>query len=281
MEENRLKTGETEISETSEISGTSIHDIGKRLFEEFFKKEFGCRYRAKGLTFEEALIGTGVMRNGRLTLAGLLFFSDVPHAARRPFTVQTADESGGCLGEFGQDGTVPEIYRRTMEYFASVPAVAVEAVGEILQNALVHRDYGKNSPIRVSLFDDRVEIASPGTLPNGLSVEGILNRAPVTRNPLVAFFAKRALPYCGLGAGLRRAFKRRPGITLYNDTEGGRFVATIPRPGFDEYAAECLARDLAETKRNARLRDSYDEFIRTARRMYQENRVREPEEVDA
>jgi predicted HTH transcriptional regulator len=283
MEENRLRADETEIAE---VSGTSIHDIDKSLFSDFFKKEFRASYRAKGLTFEEAAARTSVMRNGSLTLAGLLFFSRSPHAARQAFTVRTAAYKGGdirsgCLGESEQRGTVPEMYHQTMQYFTYTPAIAIEPAREILGNALVHRDYGKNSPVRVLIFDNRIEIISPGALHGGLSVEGIQDRAPVTRNPLVAYFAKRALPYSGLGAGLRRAFKCRPDIGLYNDIEGGQFVATIPRPSIEEYEAEYYTEDFAETRYLARLRDSYDEFIRAARQMRQKNLAREPEEVEA
>jgi len=45
------------------------------------------------------------------------------------------------------------------------------ALTELVQNALVHRDYFKNSPIRVLIFKDRLEIISPGKLPNSLTVE--------------------------------------------------------------------------------------------------------------
>ena len=44
------------------------------------------------------------------------------------------------------------------------------ALEEILQNALVHRDYTRNAPIRLLIFDNRVEIISPGCLPDGLTV---------------------------------------------------------------------------------------------------------------
>jgi len=43
----------------------------------------------------------------------------------------------------------------------------------LLVNALVHRDYLVSAPIRIFVFDDRIEIISPGHLPNNLTVEKI------------------------------------------------------------------------------------------------------------
>lgn len=51
-----------------------------------------------------------------------------------------------------------------------VPQVVFE---ELLVNALVHRDYFISAPVRLFIFDDRVEIISPGSLPNNLSVAKI------------------------------------------------------------------------------------------------------------
>ena len=48
------------------------------------------------------------------------------------------------------------------------------ALKELLINALVHRDYLKNAPIRLMIFDNRIEIISPGKLPNSLTVEDII-----------------------------------------------------------------------------------------------------------
>ena len=41
-------------------------------------------------------------------------------------------------------------------------------------NALVHRDYLGSAPVRLFIFDNRIEIVSPGHLPNNLTVEKIL-----------------------------------------------------------------------------------------------------------
>jgi predicted HTH transcriptional regulator len=49
-------------------------------------------------------------------------------------------------------------------------------------NALVHRSLNWKVPIRIFIFDDRAEIHSPGTLPNGLSVDDIIAGTSMPRN---------------------------------------------------------------------------------------------------
>jgi len=73
---------------------------------------------------------------------------------------------------------------------------------ELRVNALVHRDYLINAPIRLCIFDNRIEIMSPGHLPNNLTVAKIRAGNFNIRNPiLVSYIAKGMLPYRGLGSG--------------------------------------------------------------------------------
>ncbi len=62
---------------------------------------------------------------------------------------------------------------------------------EILANACIHRDYTiAGSEIMVWIFEDRIEISSPGRLPNTISIEKMKNGAKYHRNPILAqFFA--------------------------------------------------------------------------------------------
>ena len=83
--------------------------------------------------------------------------------------------------------------------------------------------------MRILVFDNRVEIISPGKLPNSLTVEEVKYGNPVIRNNQLAMFASRTLPYSGLGSGLRRAFAKQPNMELENDIEGEQFIVRFPR----------------------------------------------------
>lgn len=70
--------------------------------------------------------------------------------------------------------------------FKSVPEYPEFAWFEGIVNALVHRNYSiRGDYIKVILFEDRLEIMSPGLLPNIVTVENILNQR-YSRNPKIA-----------------------------------------------------------------------------------------------
>ncbi len=64
-----------------------------------------------------------------------------------------------------------------------VPEVSLR---EIVANAIVHRNYLENEPIRISLFDDRIEIFSPGTFFDGLQLKDVLSGISKLRNPNIS-----------------------------------------------------------------------------------------------
>jgi len=65
----------------------------------------------------------------------------------------------------------------------SVPLVAIR---EAIMNAIVHADYAQQgAPIRIALFDDRIEIENPGLLPFGLTIEDIMQGVSKLRNRVI------------------------------------------------------------------------------------------------
>jgi ATP-dependent DNA helicase RecG len=102
---------------------------------------------------------------------------------------------------------------------------------ELVVNMLLHRDYFISAPWRLFLFDNRIEIISPGALPNNLTIEHAKHGVSNIRNPLIASFATKELPYRGLGTGIPRALAEVPGIEFESNSELNTFTARIPRPG--------------------------------------------------
>ena len=240
------------LADEMEVHGTSIDDIDEKIFSEYFKKEFGKTYEERGLSYEQALRAKRVLRNNQLTLAGLLFFGKDPQAVKPAFTIKAVSFFGNDLeakdykskpSDFR--GTIPELFNygisflkenlaflQSGESFNSKGQLEISpiALEELLQNALVHRDYFKNSPIRLLIFDNRIEIISPGKLPNSLTVDDIKFGNPVIRNNQLVAFSTHTLPFSGLGSGVKRALAEQPNIELINDTEGEQFKVIIPRP---------------------------------------------------
>lgn len=80
--------------------------------------------------------------------------------------------------------------------------IPVEAFRESIANALVHRAWDVNAAINVSMFDNRVEITSPGSLPTGLSENEFLHKQlSMLRNPILAdvFLKLRIIEKFGTG----------------------------------------------------------------------------------
>ena len=83
------------------------------------------------------------------------------------------------------------------------------------------------------IFDNRVEIISPGKLPNSLTVEEAIFGNPVIRNPQLVKFSFHTMPFSGIGTGLTRALNEQPDIDFNNDVDGEQFIVKIPRPETD------------------------------------------------
>lgn len=83
--------------------------------------------------------------------------------------------------------------------------IPLTAFREAVANALVHRAWDRPAPIRVAMFDDRVEVSSPGGLPAGLSVEEYLNgMVSVRRNRITADVFLRLGLIEAFGTGILR-----------------------------------------------------------------------------
>ncbi len=92
-----------------------------------------------------------------------------------------------------------------------MPQYSLQAVFEALVNAVAHRDYSiRQSRIRLSMFADRLEIASPGNLPNTLSVDSMAERQ-ATRNEVLASVLGRIPVPDSLDSANREYFLERRG----------------------------------------------------------------------
>jgi predicted HTH transcriptional regulator len=107
--------------------------------------------------------------------------------------------------------------------------IPLEVFVETLTNAFIHRDYYINSPIRLFIFDNRIEIHSPGILPDSVTEETIKKGISVPRNQLLFDNARHLLPYTGIGSGIMRAMKSYDKILFENNISTGEFVITIMR----------------------------------------------------
>ena len=97
-----------------------------------------------------------------------------------------------------------------------LPQYSMRALFEAVVNAVVHRDYSmRGSAIRLSMFEDRMEIQSPGSLPNNLTVDSMARRQ-ATRNEVLASNLGR-MPVGGVRGGEDRQYfmeRRGDGVPI-------------------------------------------------------------------
>jgi ATP-dependent DNA helicase RecG len=189
--------------------------------------------------------------DGQLNLAGVLLFAERPEWIKPQFMIKavrysgneihsteyldTEDFSGPLRSIF--DGALAFVMRNLPKVQAGngvnspgTPEIPPSVFEELLVNALIHRDYLVSATIRLFIFDNRIEIISPGSLPNNLTVARIRAGISNIRNPiLVSYIAKGMLPYKGLGSGIKRALEDWSNITFTDDRDGCQFTATVHR----------------------------------------------------
>jgi predicted HTH transcriptional regulator len=247
------KSGSVYVDEMI-VPNTSIDDIDSSKVEKYIKAIRRSDTEEKLNIDETLLTNLNIMKDKRLTLGGLLFFSYNPQKYRPAFCIKAISFFGNSIGgdEYRSskdiEGTIPEMFEQAIDFFgANLHAVQAgqnfntvgklevskTALEELLQNALVHRDYSKNAPIRIMIFDNRIEIVSPGALPNSLTIENIKLGNAVVRNNLLVSYCSKLMMYRGFGSGITRALENQPDIELINDTEGELFIVRIPRAGQD------------------------------------------------
>lgn len=233
------------------VPGTSVSDIDVEYFRRFFKNRFEEDFDEQRLSLAQVLTNMRLLSAGRLTVSGALLFAADPTPLVPAFHVKAVCYPGTDI-HASQYTDSADIYGRIAVQFddafafvlrnlrreqrgqgvntegiLEIPRIVFE---ELLANAMIHRDYFVVAPIRIFMFDDRVEIISPGHLPNNLTVANIRSGNSNMRNPSLASYATKVLPYRGLGNGIVRALKAYPDIEFTDDRDGNKFVATIRRP---------------------------------------------------
>jgi ATP-dependent DNA helicase RecG len=103
-----------------------------------------------------------------------------------------------------------------------IPDYPPEVYREALLNAFMHRDYARQNPVYVRLYDDRTEISNPGGFPGGITPDNIVSHEPVTRNRLLAEILQKLRLVERSGMGVRRMFT----ILLASGKEPPVYVAT-------------------------------------------------------
>ncbi len=229
-------------------NGLSVSDIDLSFFEDFFQKEYGESLDAQDISISNIFDNMNLAKNGALNIAGALLFAKQSHYRLPAFVIKAVAYPGNEIDEDNYidsrdiTGKISDLFQQTISFIiintrqnqsdktvnstgeSEIPKIVLE---ELVANALIHRDYFITAPIRIFIFSDRIEIISPGHLPNNLTIQNIKSGNSNIRNPILASFATKLLPYRGLGNGIRRAVKAYPNIDFIDDRENNMFKVVI------------------------------------------------------
>lgn len=125
-----------------------------------------------------------------------------------------------------------ELYRDYYQYEeirgmdrVKVEKIPEEAFRETIANALIHRNWDVNAQIRVLMFEDRIEVSSPGGLPAGLSEEEYLKgNLSMLRNPILGnvFYRLHIVEILGTGIiRIKEAYKesqKKPVFEVFDNS---------------------------------------------------------------
>ncbi len=230
------------------VRGLTLEDLDRDYFERFFNRHYGERVEAGSVSLASLLENMGLMTDGVFTVGGGLLFCRNVEFKLPNFMVKGMAFRGRAVDVDNYDdsedtwGKIEDVFRQSVAFVMrnlrhvqgdkhvnslgdpEVPRVVIE---ELVSNALVHRDYFVSAPIVIFVFADRIEIKSPGHLPNNLTIERMKMGLSVVRNSILTSYATKVLPYRGIGSGVRRALAEHPAIDFDNDIDGNQFVATI------------------------------------------------------
>lgn len=234
----------------------------------------------KGATIERLLRNLRFIRpDGQMTKAAMMLFGKYTQRWLPEITAKCICFFGNSVGgtqfrdkmhDMEIEGNLLHQYRTIMNFFTrnlrkvqvkrdfnslGEMEIPYESLTEYVVNALVHRSLNIKTPIRIFIFDDRVEIHSPGSLPNGLTIEDVKNGTSMPRNVFLFTNANYLLPYTGAGSGVRRALEYDPDAVFSNgvsDKEithaSNEFVITIPRKSSQVTDQSNLVTDQASSK---------------------------------
>jgi ATP-dependent DNA helicase RecG len=260
-----VETGETDFTAT-EIPGHISAHISAATMERL--REITAQEQAPRELLDRSdadlLNAIGVIRNGRLTRAGLLLAGNEPaireHVPGYVWTYLRMQSDTAYQDRLdGRDALPTALARLTERVMADNPITTVQqglyhfeyrtypeiALREALANAFSHADYRLAGPIIVKQFSGKLEISNPGGFIGGISPDNILHHPPVARNPLLVEALTRLRLVNRSNLGVARMFsalleegREPPLISEQGDSVRVTFLASAMSPAFREFVTE-------------------------------------------
>jgi ATP-dependent DNA helicase RecG len=270
--------GESSYEDTI-VKTALAEDIFESTKIKFFLKDFSPISNPIDFTINQNLVDR---KNYEPRTAGILLFSENP-------TPLLSKRCGIKINRYNTDAEIPErehlkeqftiegcLYEQIQKAGAKITDIMEsvqimgidgltqakyppETIWEILVNAVIHRDYSISDDIQVLIYNNRIEISSPGKLPGYVTIENILEARFSRNSKIVRVLNKyKNAPNKDMGEGLNTAFQRMEDFRLKPPMikESGNYVRVIiphtPLASPQESVVEYLKKNPLIKNRHAR-----------------------------
>lgn len=247
------------LTEQQIISSAATNDIDLGAFRTFMQKQGKQIEEEPLIEIENDLINASVCNsnNNQIcpTLYGLMVFGRDPqnHPNTASFFIDCVayagiDRAADVLSSGEGKGRLEDQVKRSVGWFKSlgwkeyyqglvrrdIPPIPDNVLREVLVNAVIHRDYAQiGTKVMLEVFSDRIDITSPGTLPNHMTVEQACSGgAPRSRNEMMAnamivfgLMERRGRGWLLMRNSMREFNNTEP--TLVNDQNGSSVRVTF------------------------------------------------------
>jgi len=239
------------------VPGTGLQDLDLFKISTYFRQvhQMELAELERTIPLERLLINAAILTPGELaplaTVGGLLFFGKDPQAVLYSSGLVAArfrglDVTGEILDRREIGGTLPEVIEGALS-FARIhnqspvrfegarhidqPLYPEAVIREAVINAVAHRNYSlTGAQIRLFFFDDRLEVRSPGRLPNTVTLENIRYGVSFIRNQLIFRFLNNLGYVERLGRGIPmmiRVCRQYSGREPLFEEKGEEFWVTV------------------------------------------------------
>ncbi len=218
------------VYEETPVRGTGVTDLDFSLLKDYFLMNHGFDVMEMSETEQHQLFMNAdlLTEDGNLTVHGLLLFGKTPQERIPHSAVLFAYFAGRERADRLHDrkrvtGTLKNQIDRAVDLLMLHLPVSSEIEGlervehhqipmlvlrEAIANAVIHRDYSiVGAEIQLLLFEERLEVHSPGALPNTVTIENMKVGKSVSRNPQLTRYFENIRYVERLGRGIPMVFR--------------------------------------------------------------------------
>ncbi len=242
----------------SPVLNSNLNDLDFGTFNDYYRKVYGIKPSLSGNKLAGILLKHHILLSSEnqevMSIAGSLVFGKNPQSFLKYSGITLMHFRGvkksikDKITGLELEGNLPQLVKGSEDFLKTnlkikssmdgfkridIPEIPFEVLREALVNAVCHRDYSIfGNKIRVLIFKDRVEIRSPGRLPNTVELKNLGDSPPFARNQLIVGFMNRLGYIENIGQGIllmrERMREHNKTLPLFQE-KGEEFIVILKK----------------------------------------------------